>query len=291
MPDPKVVLIAANGQLGTEWARFLENKSIRFEPYTIDNLDITNFDEVEAVLDKDQPDFVINASAYTQVDKAESEKETAYLVNTEAVANLANACKQRDISLVHYSTDYVFPGRAKDQELFPEGYPEDAAADPINTYGRSKWQGEEAIREVDGNYLIVRISWLCGAFGNNFVRTMIRLAKKREELKVVGDQYGSPSFTPNVVENSWILMQKKLTGTWHIASDGLLSWYDLACEALSLSEISIPVHAISTEEYPTPAPRPRFSKLCINKLRNVDGVYIEDWHTGLRKLIQDLKNQ
>lgn len=291
MPDTKVVLIAANGQLGTEWARFLEKRDIPFVPYTIDNLDITNFDEVEVVLNKDQPDFVINASAYTQVDRAESEKEMAFSVNTGAVANLAGACKQREITLVHYSTDYVFPGRANDQELFPKGYPEDAAADPINTYGLSKWQGEEAIRDVDGNYLILRISWLCGAFGNNFVRTMIRLAKERDELKVVGDQYGSPSFTPNVVENSWLLMQKRLNGTWHITSDGLLSWYDLACEALHFTDIDTPVRAISTEEYPTPAPRPYFSKLCIDKLSDVDGAYIEDWRSGLRKLVNDLRNQ
>ncbi len=291
MSDIKVVLIAANGQLGTEWAQFMKNQNIPFVPYTIDNLDITNFDQLESVLDKDQPEFVINASAYTQVDRAESEKDMAFSVNAYAVANMAKACKNRGIKLVHYSTDYVFPGRSDDINKYPDGYPEDAPVDPINVYGKSKWEGEVAIREAKCDYLILRVAWLCGAFGNNFVGTMIRLAKERSELKVVGDQYGSPSFTPNVVENSWLLIQKKLTGTWNITSDGLLTWYDFACEALRLSGIDTPVYSITTEEYPTPAPRPHFSKLCIDKLKTVDGAFIENWRSGLRNLVYAIENQ
>ena len=291
MSDKKVVLIAANGQLGTEWAQFFKGRNIPFVPYTIDNLDITDFVQLESVLDKDQPEFVINASAYTQVDRAETDKEIAYSVNTHAVANMARACKQRGIKLVHYSTDYIFPGRSEDKNNYPDGYTEDAAADPINVYGKSKWEGEEAIRNVNCSHLIIRVAWLCGAYGNNFVRTMLRLGKERRELKVVGDQYGSPSFTPNVVANSWLLLKEGKSGMWHITSEGLLTWYDLASEALSLSGINTPVYSITTEEYPTPAPRPRFSKLSIDKLKTVDGALIEDWHTGLRDLVYAIENQ
>ena len=291
MSDIKVVLIAANGQLGTEWAQFMKNQNIPFIPYTIDNLDITNFDQFESVLEKDRPEFVINASAYTQVDRAESEREMAYSVNANAVTNMAITCEQRGIKLVHYSTDYVFPGQADDKNKYPDGYPEDVPADPINVYGRLKWEGEKAIRNAQCDHLILRVAWLCGEYGNNFVRTMIRLAKERSEIKVVGDQYGSPSFTPNVVENSWLLLKEGKSGTWHITSDGLLTWYDLACETLRLSGIDTPVCSITSEEYPTPAPRPRFSKLCIDKLKTVDGAIIEDWHSGLKNLVYALKNQ
>lgn len=288
MSGTTVVLIGADGQLGTEWAHFLRQRKIPFKPYTIENLDITDFVAVKSVLDVDQPQYVVNASAYTQVDKAESEREMAFSVNADAVGNMAEVCEKRGILLVHYSTDYVFPGRPEDQSQFPQGYPEDAPADPINAYGLSKWKGEEAIRKAGGNHLIVRISWLCGAYGNNFVRTMIRLGKDKPELKVVGDQYGSPSFTPNVVSNTWILMQWGKNGTWHITSDGIISWYELACETLRLKKIHIPIHSISTEEYQTPAPRPRFSKLNTEKLKAVDGVIVEDWKIGLRKLVDAL---
>ncbi len=288
MSDITVVLIGADGQLGTEWTYFLNKHDIPFKPYTIATLDITDYEAVRSILDKDQPQFVINASAYTQVDRAESENEVVFSVNADAVANMSKSCEKRGITLVHYSTDYVFAGTSEDQKKYPDGYPEDAPADPINVYGLSKWKGEEAMRKTGGNHLVLRISWLCGAFGNNFVKTMIRLGKERPELRVVGDQYGSPSFTPNVVANSWLLMQKGKTGTWNITSDGFLSWYDLACETLRLNNIQIPVHSIPTEAFPTPAPRPRFSKLCIEKLKTVDGAIIEDWKAGLAKLVDAL---
>jgi len=288
MPDITVVLIGADGQLGTEWSNFLRKGDIPFKPYTIGTLDITDYEAVRSVLDKDQPQFVINASAYTQVDRAESENGIAFSVNADAVANMSESCEERGITLVHYSTDYVFAGKSEDQKKYPDGYPEDAPADPINSYGLSKWKGEEAIRNAGNNHLILRISWLCGAFGNNFVKTMIRLGKEKPELRVVGDQYGSPSFTPNVVANTWLLMHKGKTGTWNITSDGLLSWYDLACETLRQMNIEVPVNPIPTEEFPTPAPRPMFSKLCIDKLRTVDGAVIEDWKTGLGNVLKTL---
>ncbi len=288
MDAPETTLIGANGQLGNEWLRFLQSEKIPFTSYNSKELDITCFEDVRSVLDRDKPRFVINASAYTKVDLAEKERERAFAVNAGAVANLARLCAERDIRLVHYSTDYVFAGRATDRQCYPEGYPEHARAEPVNTYGCSKWEGEKSIRDAGDNHLIIRVAWLCGAWGGNFVKTMLRLGKENRELRVVDDQVGSPSFTPNVVFNSWQLIRKERTGTWHITSEGMLSWFEFAREIFRVRNMDVSLIPIPAENFPTPAERPFFSKLSTEKLKTIKEAVTEDWREGLRNLLNQL---
>ncbi|MDZ7683224.1 MAG: NAD(P)-dependent oxidoreductase [Fodinibius sp.] len=165
------------------------------------------------------------------------------------------------------------PGRKADREAYPDGYPEDAPADPINTYGRTKWEGEQAIRSATDDYLILRLSWVCGQFGGNFVKTMLKLGRERDDLQVVNDQWGSPTFAENVVQNTLALLQADRKGTFNITSGGLITWYDLARAIFELSDIDVAVEAVDSDAFPTKADRPFFSKLGTEKkLRSLKGL-------------------
>ena len=288
----KIVLLGASGQLGREWQHFLsKNKNDAFLlPSTSSQLNITDTKRVAVELEKHKPDVVVNCAAYTDVDGAEENRELVQKVNAKAVAHLAELSAEYEFQLVHYSTDYVFPGNAKDREAHPEGYPEDQPTDPINFYGQTKWKGEQAIRSVSDNHLILRVSWLCGALGENFVKTMLQLGKSRDQLQVVDDQWGSPTYTKNLVQNSWNLLQSGQSGTFHITSEGLITWYDFAREIFDQADIQVDVTPVSSDQFPTRAERPRFSKLDTTKLSKVTGSMLETWKTGLRHLLHQLRN-
>lgn len=287
----KIVLLGASGQLGREWQHFLKERSVDAEllPYHSSQLDITQPEKVRNEMMKQQPDAVVNCAAYTNVDGAEDQKELARKVNVDAVENLAKLSDELGFKLIHYSTDYVFPGKEEDRQTLPAGYPEDHSANPVNFYGQTKWEGEEAIQKASDNYLIIRVSWLCGAHGKNFVKTMLRLGQERDELQVINDQWGSPTFAGNVVENSFHLMKSDQTGTFHITSRGLLSWYDFAKAIFSMSGMNIKVEPISSEDFPTNAKRPYFSKLSTVKMESVSRGSINEWEEGLRQLLDQLK--
>src|SRR5699024_6945254 len=159
----------------------------------------TDFNKMAAIIKSEKPDIVVNCAAYTNVDLAEKEHNLAKLVNADAPKNIAELCADHHAKLIHYSTDYVFAGKKGDQKKFPKGYSENHPADPVNWYGQTKWLGEQAIRSSGCEHLIIRLSWLCGAFGRNFVTTMLKLAEENNQLKVVDDQCGSPTFTYDVV--------------------------------------------------------------------------------------------
>jgi len=285
----KILLTGASGQLGQEWQRLTNDRDdIILWPYTSSQLDITNKKQVESELHGRQPDIVVNCAAFTDVDGAETKKELAHQVNSEAVANLAELSTELGFKLVHYSTDYVFAGREEDRENCPEGYPEDYPADPINWYGQTKWEGEEAIRQTATDYLILRLSWVCGQFGGNFVKTMRQLGREREELQVVDDQWGSPTFAENVVQNTVALLQADKKGTYNITSRGLISWYDLAEAIFELSNIDVELEAVTSDAFPTEAERPHFSKLSTKKLESVLDSQIIDWRDGLESLLKQL---
>lgn len=287
----KIALLGASGQLGREWQKVVGDRytdDILLVPYTSSELDITHFSKVSDELQNTQPEVVVNCAAYTNVDGAEDNRERARRVNTEAVANLAKLSRELEFKLVHYSTDYVFPGTREDRQNLPEGYPEDYPADPINWYGQSKWEGEEAIRKKADDYLIIRLSWLCGQFGGNFVKTMINLGRERDHLQVVNDQWGSPTFTENVVVNSLSLLESESNGTFHVTSDGLITWYNFARAIFELNDIDVSVEPIPSEVFPTKAKRPNFSKLSTDKMKSVSGSEITEWEKGLQDLLSQL---
>jgi len=288
----KIVLTGASGQLGQEWQQWAETKQeLILCPYTSSQLDITDREQLSSELYEQQPDVVVNCAAYTDVDGAEEKKELAHRVNAEAVSQLAGLSSELGFKLVHYSTDYVFAGQEEDRKKCPDGYPEDYPADPINWYGQTKWEGEEAIRRAATDYLILRLSWVCGQFGSNFVKTMLRLGNERDELQVVNDQWGSPTYTENIVANSWQLLKKSSSGTFHITSKGRITWYDFAEAIFELNDIDLKVESVTSDAFPTKAERPHFSKLSTQKLESVPGAHITEWKAGLERLLNQLRNR
>lgn len=288
MNDSKIMVLGAGGQLGSEWVRFLKNKQVSYRAYDSSQLDIKDSITLRDTILKTKPTVIINCAAYSQVDRAEKEYERAKAVNADALWVLSEAARKSGSLLVHYSTDYVFPGRQSDRIAFPDGYREEDQPDPVNAYGRSKLAGEEAVRETLDRYLIIRLSWLNGFFGNNFVKTMLRLGSEKETLRVVNDQFGSPTYTKNVVRNSWILLSGGYEGIYHLTSKGLISWFDLAVEIFRLAGLNVTVNPIPSGEFPSEAERPHFSKLCTDKISEVHGIELIDWKEGLEDLLREL---
>ena len=238
---------------------------------------------------------MINAAAYTAVNKAEEEQDITYAINRDGTANLAAVSKEKNIPLLHISTDYVFDGTKS------EAYSENDAVSPLGIYGISKWQGEETIRQTLPEHIILRVAWVFGAQGNNFVKTMLRLAKDRDELSVVADQFGRPSPAKDIAKTLIILAeqyQKEKTlewGTYHYCGDEKVSWCGFAKEILKqakeqgLIEKDIKVNAITTAEYQDPTKRPANSMLGCEKIKNTFGVEMPSWKESLNQVLTELK--
>jgi dTDP-4-dehydrorhamnose reductase len=283
--DLKYLVTGAGGQLGSEWLRFLQKQGSAFKAFGSDELDITDASAVSSSIETVKPDIVINCAAYTNVDRAESEPEAAYSVNRDGVGNLAKACRDVGILMVHYSTDYVFPGRKDDENNYPDGYPEDAAPGPVNRYGKTKLAGEEVLLKSGTDFLLIRVSWLCGPGGSNFINSMLRLRGDRESVNVVDDQTGSPSYTFDVVEKTDRLIRRDKRGIFHISSGGKLSWADFAAEIFRLTGSGTVVNRIPSSEYPMDAARPAFSLLSKQKLIHA-GLKPVDWKKGLNNFLE-----
>lgn len=286
----RVLITGVNGQLGSEWVDFLNRQEVEFIALPSSDFDLTDHQDSRRVMNNLKPDLIINCAAYTDVDKAEEEPEQAFAINGEGVRNLANYCAEQHIRLVHFSTDYVFPGTAEDMKKFPNGYPENHPTDPVNVYGESKLAGEKAILESKCNFLLLRVSWLCGRYGENFVKTMLKLAGERDELNVVNDQAGCPAFTKNVVENSWNLIHQGKDGVFHLTSKGKTTWYDFALEIFDQTGINIKLQPVSSSKFPAKANRPAFSLLSTQKIANIPGASLINWKEGLTKLLAELKS-
>lgn len=240
-------------------------------------IDITDISSVEKNLKEIKPEIVINAAAYTAVDDCETNQELAKKVNGEGPGNLAKICEEINATLVHYSTDYIFNGQKQD------GYPEDyQQVDPINVYGESKALGERLIRENTDKYYILRIAWLYGKGGKNFVETMLELAKSKNELRVINDQHGSPTYTKDVAQQTKRILTelKPEFGAYHTTNSGDCTWYQFAQEIFKLKKIDIKVVPCTTEEYPTPAKRPHWSILLNTKLPAM-----RSWQEALREYL------
>lgn len=284
----KYLITGANGQLGREWVRYLSAKDAVVTATTSEQLDITDLHSVTEALNEIVPDVVINCAAYTKVDQAEADFDKAMSVNRDGVKNLITACANTDSKLVHFSTDYVFSGSQKDRDTFPGGYPEDAETDPVNRYGYSKRAGEIELEKSDIDWLLIRVSWLCGSHGSNFVKTMLRLGNEHGKVSVVEDQTGSPSYTFDVAEKTHQMLKQDLTGIYHVSCSGEVSWADFAEAIFSEKGQLTTLNRITTAQFKTIAKRPSFSLLNKDKMKH-KGLKPLDWREGLQRLMADME--
>lgn len=284
----KFLITGAGGQLGRGWQRSLESHPIdEFIALNRQELDICNPETIRKVFTEYKPDVCINTAAYTHVDKAEKEHDEAYRGNVLGPQLLAEACAQRGIQLVHYSTDYVFSGKLSDREIYNNGYPEEAPTNPVNQYGASKLAGEKVVVSALPSALIARVSWLCGLDGNNFIKSIIHGAKSFGQLKVVNDQFGIPSFVPYIIEQTRFLLQSRNSGLYHLGSKGCITWYDFAKKIIEYAQLNVPIEAVDCSTFPTQAQRPYFSKLSTSKLE-ATGMSVPSWEIGCKTLVSDL---
>ena len=293
-----ILLLGANGQLGQELRRALAPLGSMVATTRSGVLpdgsacEVADFDQpgsLAALLDRVQPTVVVNAAAYTAVDRAEDDRDAAFRANAEAPGVLARWCAQAGVPLVHYSTDYVFDGQGK------RPYREDDATAPLGVYGASKLAGEEAIRAAGGRHLIFRTAWVYASHSANFLRTMLRVGADRDVLRVVADQVGTPTPAALIANVTAQALQHDgaLSGTWHLTAAGETSWHGFA-EAIFTEAVAAgvltrapTVEAITTAEYPTPAKRPAYSHLDVTKLENDFGVVLPGWQEGLKQVMAE----
>ncbi len=253
----KVIVTGANGQMGQALQSIVSQYSnVQFEFFNSELLDISNYDNCVSIFEKYKPNVCLNFAAYTNVEKAEVEKEKAYLVNAEGSKNLAKVCWEFDVILVHTSTDFVFDGEKT------EPYKINDFPNPINVYGASKLKGEQYIQEIANKYYIIRTSWVYSDFGHNFKNTMLKLAQTENEISVVNDQIGCPTNAIDVCEFiMYLLQENKSYGLYHFRGNKICSWYDFAVSIFKENNINIKVNAIASSEYSTKAQRPKYSVL------------------------------
>jgi dTDP-4-dehydrorhamnose reductase len=294
----KILLLGKNGQVGWELQRSLAplGELIALDRHSTDYCgDLSQPEAVAETVKRLKPTVIVNAAAYTAVDKAETETELADTINAKAPEALAQAAKQTGAWLVHYSTDYVFNGAGS------QAWQETDAVAPLSVYGQSKLAGEQAIQAAEGLHLIFRTSWVYAARGNNFAKTMLRLAKQRDQLSVINDQIGAPTgaelladVTAHAIRSG--LKQPELSGLYHLAAAGETSWYDYAGyvldyardKGIELKTAENAISAIPTSAYPTPAQRPLNSRLNTEKLQSQFGLQLPDWQMGVERMLTEV---
>ncbi|MFV0291073.1 MAG: dTDP-4-dehydrorhamnose reductase [Mangrovibacterium sp.] len=284
----KILIIGANGQLGSE-LKYLSNKESGFDFLFTDvqELDATNYQSFLAYCEENKPNFIVNCAAYTAVDIAENETETAKLINETIPKNIGRIAKLIQAKAIHISTDYVFDGMSN------VPYVEDDLVSPESVYGKTKLNGEIALIKEEPQAVIIRTSWLYSIYGKNFVKTMIKLGEEKDELRVIADQVGTPTFARDLAtailkiikqaEHNWV------PGIYHYSNEGAASWYDFAKQIHEISGISCDVSPITTADYPTPAKRPSYSILNKNKIKSTFGITIPYWRDSLKTCINLLK--
>lgn len=285
-----ILVTGSNGQLGQSLRQRSGMLPYLFYFTDAGDLDITDARQVNDLFDRARIDACINCAAYTAVDRAESEQAAAFLLNAEAPEALAKACEQHGTLFFHISTDFVFDG----QQGIP--YRETDPTGALNVYGDSKRAGEERVLAACRTALVVRTSWLYSEFGNNFVKTMLRLADSRSELRVVADQIGSPTYAGDLADSLLKMVDRLIelpaevvhaqyAGIYHYSNEGVASWYDFAHAALELAEKGATVYPIPAAEYPTPAQRPHFSVMSKQKIKQTFGLQIPHWRNSLKAMM------
>ena len=282
-----ILVTGCKGQLGTELQKIAaRDKQHQWMFTDVDTLDICNKTAVEACFDEHHIEACINCAAYTAVDKAEDEPELATLINAFAPKVLAEACLRHNALLIHISTDYVFGGDAN------KPYMEDDPINPQSVYGSTKAEGERLIRESGCNYMIVRTAWLYSSVGKNFVKTMLMLGDTKEEINVVADQKGCPTWAHDLAEALMTLLNKNgkatVHETFHFTNEGQITWHDFATAIMEIGRKNCKVNPITTDQYPTKAKRPAYSVLDLSKIKAYAGIEIPDWRESLVKCMEEL---
>lgn len=275
----KVLVTGVKGQLGFDVIKCLNDRNIDNIGADIEEFDITNKEATRDFILKSKADVIIHCSAYTAVDRAEDEKEICKKVNVDGVKNISDVCKEINAKMVYISTDYVFPGVGE------EFYEVDDQTAPLSQYGKTKLQGEEVVKSLLDKYFIVRISWVFGVNGNNFVKTMLRLGKERDVINVVADQFGSPTYTADLAPLLCDMIMTDKYGTYHATNEGVCSWADFTEEIFRVAGYKTKVNHIMTEEYPTKAVRPKNSRLSKGKLEESGFHRLPDWKNAVKRFI------
>ena len=304
----KILVTGANGQLGMELQQLAPKyPAFDFIFMTREQFALDDLNAIDPIISKHKPKYFINCAAYTAVDKAESEKDLTHTINATAPGLMAAACRKNNIQFIHVSTDYVFKGNGSSP------YKEDDKTDPVNYYGASKLEGEKMVIENDPGAIIVRTAWVYSEFGKNFVKTMIRLMADKDQIGVVSDQYGTPTYAADLAEAIMKIISTfeiptglpmatgtppayrtgRLTtygGIYHFSNEGQITWYDFAVAIKELTASHCRVNAIPTAEYPTPAKRPGYSVLDKTKIRDTFNISIRDWKASLIVCLDKIKN-
>jgi len=281
---PNVLITGSNGQLGSELNVLSRNYNHAFFFTDKNTLDITNKESIEQFVQENAIDIIINSAAYTAVDKAEEDQKNADRVNHLAVQYLSEIAKDKDIKLIHISTDYVFDGKNY------KPYAEDDVTNPNGVYGITKLSGEIVMQDINPkNSIIIRTSWVYSSFGANFVKTMLRLGKERDELGVIFDQVGTPTYARDLAKAILDILPKinnEGVEIYHYSNEGVCSWYDFAKEIMRMAKLDCQVNPIETKEYPTPASRPHYSLLNKSKIKEEFGIIVPYWKDSLDKCLK-----
>jgi len=286
-----ILVTGSKGQLGSEIKELSSNYPYNFFFTDVNTLDITKKENIYHYLKENDIDVIINCAAYTAVDKAEENQELADKINHKALIYLANTAKEKNISLIHISTDYVFDGKNY------KPYIEEDEVNPQSVYGLTKLKGEEAFKQSGANGIIIRTSWVYSSYGHNFVKTMLRL-KDKGELRVVFDQIGTPTYAKDlantilqIIHTNLEKVKSKKAEIYHYSNEGVISWYDFAKAIFEIENIDIKVNPIETKEYPTPAKRPYYSALNKKKIKKEFNIEIPYWRASLKECLQRIPNE
>lgn len=280
----KVVVTGVRGQLGYDLEKQLTARNHQVFSIDRNTLDITDEKAVQAYFEEVKPDALIHSAAYTNVDAAEEDKETAYNVNALGSKYLAQAASTVGAKMVYVSTDYVFDGTAS------EPYEVDHPTHPLGVYGETKFAGEEFVKQHLDRYFIVRTAWVFGINGNNFVKTMLRLSEERDELGVVYDQVGSPTYTVDLARFMIDLVESEKYGVYHATNEGVCSWYDFAVEIFKQAGVNVKVNPLTSDQFPRPAARPKYSVLSKKKIIEQGFLPLQNWKDALSTYLRELKS-
>lgn len=279
----KVFVTGVKGQLGYDVVKELEKRGLEAYGVDIDEMDITDAASVNEVIKGAAPDAVIHCAAYTAVDAAEDNEEICRKVNAEGPQNIANVCRELDIPMIQISTDYVFEGIGE-----RAWEPEDERK-PVSVYGQTKYEGELAVQNTLDKYFIVRIAWVFGINGKNFVKTMLNLGKTRDKLTVVCDQFGSPTYTYDLAKLLVDMVQSDKYGVYHATNEGFCNWYEFACEIFKQAGVQVEVAPVTSDQYPTKAKRPFNSRMSKDKLEANGFSRLPDWKDALQRYLKELQ--
>lgn len=283
---PRILVTGSNGQLGKS-IKNIDDHAFDIHYVNSSELDVTNEQQVEDFFENHKIDWCINCAAYTAVDKAESDYDSAFNVNVTGVKNLAKACKVYNVKLIHISTDFVFDGEHN------KPYKESDPTNPIGVYGETKLKGEYKVTETLEHYFIIRTSWLYSEYGSNFLKTMLRLSKDKAQLGVVGDQIGTPTYAKDLAKAIFLIITRDISdyGIYHYSNNGVASWYDFAKAIFDISKTNIQLNNITTAQFPTPAKRPHFSVLDKTKIETTLKQNVPYWRDSLIAAMQNIKNE